>query len=202
MRPWHHPQGDLLNPPNLLTLSRLALAPWVAVCILHQEFRQALWLLLAAGVTDGLDGYLARRCGLVTRLGAQLDPVADKVLLVTVYISLGLAGLIPQWLVLIVVGRDLLILTFAGAALATARQLEFAPSVWGKLSTLVQIVTGVVVIGDKAFPLPGGSLWVGVLPVITTVTTGWSGLHYAWQGARTWRRWRSPRPIDAAPPRE
>jgi cardiolipin synthase (CMP-forming) len=178
--------------PNLLTASRFVLAPWVAVCILRQELRLALWLLVAAGITDGLDGFLARRCGMVTRLGARLDPVADKVLLVTVYISLGLAGLIPQWLVLIVVGRDLMILAFAGAALATSRRMEFAPSVWGKLSTLVQIVTGVAVIGAKAFPSPGLSAWTGVLPVITAVTTGWSGLHYAWQGAWMWRRWRPP----------
>ena len=194
----HH----LLSLPNLLTISRFVFAPWVAVCLLHQEFRLALWLLLAAGVTDGLDGYLARRCGLVTRLGAQLDPVADKALLVTVYISLGLAGLIPRWLVLIVVGRDVLILAFAGAALATARHLEFAPSVWGKLSTLVQIVTGAVVIGDKAFPILGLSAWAGILPILTAVTTSWSGLHYAWQGARMWRRRIPLGKIDAATRRE
>jgi cardiolipin synthase len=177
----------LLNLPNLLTLARLLAAPFVAACILRQAYGQALALLAAAGATDALDGFLARRCGCSTRLGAWLDPIADKALLVTVYVSLGSAGLVPQWLVMIVVGRDLLILAFAGVAFLTTQYRRFDPSVWGKLSTLVQIVTSVVVIGSRALPWPALTLWAGTLPVITAIVTVWSGLHYAWRAAQTLR---------------
>jgi len=170
----------VLNLANLLTLVRFPLAPWVAVSILRGSYRQALVLLAVAGVTDGLDGYAARRLDTVSRLGAWLDPVADKALLVTVYISLGVAGLVPSWLVWIVVGRDVLILSFAGVALAARKASRFEPSVWGKLSTLVQIVTGVAVIAARVVPSAVLAWWAEALPVVTAVTTGWSGIHYAW----------------------
>ncbi|MFB3777347.1 MAG: CDP-alcohol phosphatidyltransferase family protein [Bryobacteraceae bacterium] len=191
-----------MSLPNLLTVSRFVLAPWVALSILHHEYRAAFWLLVAAGATDGLDGFLARRCGLVTRLGAQLDPVADKVLLATVYLSLVPARIVPLWLVILIVARDLLILSFAAVALAARRKAEFAPSVWGKLSTVVQVVTGAVAIWDKAFTLPGGAPWLAVLVTVTAATTGWSGLHYAWRGVRMMRGQSRDGAIDEAGPRE
>ncbi|HSW49373.1 MAG TPA: CDP-alcohol phosphatidyltransferase family protein [Bryobacteraceae bacterium] len=166
--------------PNLLTLVRFPLAAWVAVSILRGSFGQALLLLAVAGLTDGLDGWAARRLGAVSRLGAALDPVADKALLVTVYLSLGAAGLIPVWLVWIVVGRDALILAFAGALLALHKARRFEPSVWGKLSTLVQIVTGAGVIAAQVFPSAMIGWWAELLPILTAVTTAWSGIHYAW----------------------
>jgi cardiolipin synthase len=175
----------LLNLPNLLTFARLLAAPWVAACILRQAHGQTLVLLAAAGLTDALDGYLARRFGWSTHFGAYLDPIADKVLLVTVFVSLGIGGLIPGWLVMIVVGRDLLILVFAGVAFLTTHYRRFDPSVWGKLSTLVQILTCVVVIGSQVFPWPALLMWAAVLPVATAVTTAWSGLHYAWRAVET-----------------
>jgi cardiolipin synthase len=175
----------LLNLPNLLTLARLLAAPWVAACILRQAHGQALVLLAVAGFTDVLDGYLARRLNCSTHFGAYLDPIADKVLLVIVFVSLGIVGLIPTWLVMIVVGRDLLILVFAGVAFLTTHYRRFEPSVWGKLSTLVQILTGVAVIGSQVFRWPALLMWATVLPVATAVTTVWSGLHYAWRAVGT-----------------
>ena len=166
--------------PNLLTLVRFPLAPLVAVSILRGAYSEALLLLAVAGLTDGLDGLAARRLGAVSRLGTALDPVADKVLLVTVYLSLGVAGLIPLWLVWMVVARDVLILAFAGVVLALGKARRFEPSVWGKLSTLVQIVTAVEVIAARVFSSPVLVWWAEILPVLTAVTTGWSGIHYAW----------------------
>jgi cardiolipin synthase (CMP-forming) len=188
--------------PNLLTLLRLPLAPWVAVCVLNAQYRLALVVLIAAGATDGLDGYLARRLQVISRFGALADPVADKVLLVTAYVSLGFAGLVPMWLLVVVLGRDLLILLLAGVALATASRIDLSPSVWGKLSTLVQMVTGVTVIGTKAFEVRNGSGLVEVLVVITAITTSWSGLHYAWRGMRSWSGRRPAEKIDASQLRE
>jgi cardiolipin synthase len=178
---------QLLNPPNLLTLARLLAAPLVAACILGEALGPALALLAVAGFTDLLDGWLARRFGWSTRLGAYLDPIADKALLLTVYVSLGMAGLIPPWLVIVVVGRDLLILAVAAAALLGTQYRGFEPSVWGKLSTLVQILTGVVVLGSRVVPWPVLIVWARNLPVIAAIVTAWSGLHYAWRTARTIR---------------
>lgn len=182
---------QLLNLPNLLALARLLAAPLVAACIVGQAHGLALALLAVAGFTDALDGYLARRFGWSTGLGAYLDPIADKVLLVTVYVSLGMAGLIPPWLVIVVLGRDLLILLVAAAALLGTEQRGFEPSVWGKLSTLVQILTGVVVLGSRVFPWPVLTVSAGNLPVIAGIVTAWSGLHYAWRFARSLRATRA-----------
>jgi cardiolipin synthase len=178
---------QLLKPPNLLTLARLLAAPLVAGCIVHEAYGLALVLLAVAGFTDALDGLLARRFGWSTQLGAYIDPIADKILLVTVYVSLGMAGLIPPWLVIVVLGRDLLILMVAAGALLGTQYRGFEPSVWGKLSTLVQILTGVMVLGSRVFPWPMLTLWAGNLPVITAIVTAWSGLHYAWRFAQTLR---------------
>jgi cardiolipin synthase len=171
--------------PNLLTFSRLLIAPLVALSILGGSYRQSLVWLFAAGVTDGLDGWLARRFGWSTRFGELLDPVADKVLLVTVYVSMGIAGLVPRWLVWLVVGRDVLILGFAGIALLLTKHRNFSPSPWGKLSTLVQISTGLFVIGSYAF----GGVFLGfsaqALVFATAAATLWSGIDYGLRAART-----------------
>jgi cardiolipin synthase (CMP-forming) len=172
--------------PNLLTLSRLLIAPLVALWILGGSYGQALGWLIAAGITDGLDGWIARRFGWSSRFGAMLDPIADKVLLVTVYVSMGIAGLVPQWLVWLVVGRDVLILGFAGAALLLTTHRNFSPSPWGKLSTLLQIFTGLFAIGSHAF---GGAFLESsahALVFATAAATVWSGIDY---GLRAGRRW-------------
>ena len=182
---------QLLNPPNVLTLTRLLAAPLVAACIVHEADGLALALLAVAGFTDALDGLLARRFGWSTQLGAYIDPLADKILLVTVYIALGMAGLIPPWLVIVVVGRDLLILMVAAAALLGTHYRGFEPSVWGKLSTLVQMLTGVVALASRVFPWPVVRIWADNLPVIVGIVTAWSGLHYVWRFARTLRATRA-----------
>lgn len=174
--------------PNLLTLSRLLMAPLVALSILGGAFGQALAWLIAAGVTDGLDGWLARRFGWSTRFGALLDPVADKVLLVAAYVSMGIAGLVPNWLVALVVGRDVLILAFAGVALVLTTQRSFSPSPWGKLSTLIQIFTGLLAIGSRAF---GGAIVetaAHAMVFVTAAATLWSGIDYGLRAARLFRR--------------
>jgi cardiolipin synthase (CMP-forming) len=173
--------------PNLLTSSRLLIAPLVALSILGGSYLQALVWLFAAGITDVLDGWLARRFGWSTRFGELLDPVADKVLLVTVYVSMGVAGLVPKWLVALILGRDVLILAFAGAALLWTTQRRFSPSPWGKLSTLVQIATGMFAIGSRAF---GGAFLGSIafaMVFVAAAATLWSGIDYGMRAARTFR---------------
>ena len=170
--------------PLLLTLARLPLAPAVVVCLLRGRYFEALGLLALAGLTVVADGQLARRLGATSRLGAYLDPVADKILLVSVYLALGGAALVPVWLVWLVVGRDVLILIFGGLVVRLRRADRPSPSVWGKLSTVVQVVTGVVVIAARAAPGAGLTALAAVLPAITAATTAWSGAHYGWTALR------------------
>ncbi len=168
-----------LNLPNLLTLARLAASAPAIWAILGHRFTLALLVLLLAGVSDALDGPLARRRGQVTRLGAYLDPVADKLLLSGSYLALWLAGVAPGWLVAIVFGRDALILLAVGAALAFSSLREFAPSVWGKASTVVQVITAVALLTAAACPWPPLKQIASILVWLAAAATLWSGLDYA-----------------------
>lgn len=170
-----------MNLPNLLSAARLALAPPVVLSIASGDYRRALVLLALAGVTDGADGLLARRYGWQTRLGAYLDPVADKVLLVAVYLALGASGLLPWWLVAIVFGRDVAILAVAGAVLLRTEYRGFRPSVWGKLSTTFQILAALSVLSARASESPALGAAADLLIPATAVFTAWSGLHYGWR---------------------
>ena len=129
------------------------------------------------------------RLGAVGRLGAWLDPIADKTLLTALYITFGVAGLAPVWLVWLVVGRDLMILSLAALGLFVAAIRDFPPTVWGKLSTLFQIVAAVVFISDCA----GWAVSSGITPYAISavgIATGWSGVHYLWTAASRFRQWR------------
>jgi cardiolipin synthase len=158
------------------------MAPLAVRAILLGQYRLALGIFVAAAITDGLDGLVARRLGRLTRLGAWLDPIADKVLLSSAYLALGIAGALPWWLVGIILGRDILILAGAAAALLLTRERNFPASVWGKLSTFVQIFTAVFVMVARAWPGTGLERWAGALTWPTAAATLWSGLHYAWRG--------------------
>lgn len=171
-------------------MARLPLAPAVVASLFGGRYFTALGLLALAGLTDVADGWLSRRLEATSRLGAYLDPIADKILLVSVYIALGAAGLAPVWLVWLVVGRDILILIFGGLVVRLARADRPSPSIWGKLSTVVQVVTGVVVIAAKAAPGAGLSALAAVLPAITAATTAWSGAHYGWTALKLAYRYR------------
>lgn len=181
--------GQSFTVPNLLTLLRLLLAPLLVFSILSGQYRPAFACLVAAGVTDALDGWLARRFQWSSRLGAILDPVADKALIVGAYLSLAAAGAAPVWLVALIVGRDAAILLFASIMLALGKRRRFPPSLWGKLSTLCQITAGSFVIGVRAFGVAAVEPWLPALFVLTAAATAWSGLHYAWQAVR----WQEPR---------
>jgi cardiolipin synthase (CMP-forming) len=163
--------------PNLLSGLRLALAPYIFYLLGTRQFRAALVWFALAGVSDGLDGWAARRFSANSRVGALLDPVADKVLLSGSFLTLGLTSVIPWWLTFVVLGRDAMILLFAIVAMATKKLREFPPSIWGKLSTAVQIAYVLAVVANEAgFGL--GEI-VAVLGWATLAFTLISGLDYA-----------------------
>jgi len=126
--------------PNLLTAARLALTPYLFFLMVRHQYRAIIPLFILVGITDVVDGFLARRYGASSRLGAYLDPIADKVLLSGTFLVLALTGAIETWLAIVVLGRDLLILAAAGILYFTTARRNFRPSPWGKLSTFVQIV--------------------------------------------------------------
>ena len=163
------------------------LTPFVALAILNGSYGRAILLLFAAGFTDVIDGFLARRLGESTAFGAYLDPIADKTLLVVIYLSLGSVRAMAWWMVAIVFGRDLLILAMAAYGLMFTTVRKFPPSVWGKISTFFQIAAALIVMGDRAgIPAPVRlALWLMVAATI------WSGVHYGWRGIGMLRKQRA-----------
>jgi cardiolipin synthase len=168
----------LVTLPNLFTLARLILAPFVVLAILDGHYGRALILFFLAGISDVIDGFLARRLGESTPAGAYFDPVADKILLSAIYIALGVVHAIPWWMVALVFARDTLILAMAAYGLLFTAVRKFPPSVWGKISTFLQIAAALVVMGARdGIPAPVDlALWLMV------AGTAWSGVHYVWQG--------------------
>ncbi|MCP5116840.1 MAG: CDP-alcohol phosphatidyltransferase family protein [bacterium] len=170
--------------PNVLTVLRLALVPVIVVAILRDRYALALAVFAVAGASDGLDGFLARRLHAESRFGAYLDPISDKAIVSTIYISLAWVEAVPWWLVLLVFGRDLLILAGTGLVVAFTKVRDFPPSVWGKLATFIHLVTLVLVMLSRASDLS----WAGELTRIAiwaaAAATVWSGLVYVSRGYR------------------
>lgn len=162
--------------PNLLTTARLLAAPYILYLLWTGAYRTALVWFAIASATDVLDGFLARRFQAGSRLGALLDPVADKVLLSGSFLTLGLKGVIPIWLMIVVLGRDVLILGFAILALVRGIRRDFPPSVWGKASTAAQIAYVLFAVGHEAAISPL-AVMTG-LGWLAAALTLWSGIDY------------------------
>ncbi len=168
--------------PNLLTAVRLALAPWLFYLLWHRQYGLALIVIFLAGVSDGLDGLLARALGATSKLGAYLDPLADKVLLSGAFLTLAIDGAIAKWLAVIVLGRDVLILIFAGIAFLLTSVRSFPPSFWGKASTTSQIIYIFVLLAHFTGLL--GAIFVTLGEYSAAILTVWSFVHYAWIARR------------------
>jgi cardiolipin synthase len=172
------------NLAILLTLLRLVLVPFVIQAILDGRHFQALALFAAAAVTDVMDGAAARRFGHTTQAGAYLDPIADKCLLSGVFLALAVAHIVPWWFVAVVFGRDLYILLAVAAIWLMTPIREFPPSVWGKISTFVQILTAVVWMARDILELGVLNLLSAVMLWLCMAFTLWSGVHYTWRGVQ------------------
>jgi cardiolipin synthase len=170
--------------PNLLTLSRICLAPFLVSAILDNHYALSFWLFVAAGLTDLLDGLLARLLKQYTLLGQYLDPVADKLLLSTLFLVLAYKGLIPARVTAMVLGRDVGILVVAAILYATVGRREFRPSLFGKGSTLAQIAAVAAVLVHQLTAVrwvaisEQWALWATMALAIA------SGLHYSWIAVR------------------
>ena len=172
------------NLPTLLTLLRLVLVPFVIQAILEGRHFLGLLLFAVAAVTDVMDGAAARHLGLATQAGAYLDPVADKCLLSGVFLALAVARIVPWWFVAVVFGRDLYILIAVAAIWLMSPIREFPPSVWGKISTFVQILTAVIWMSRDVLELPALNSLSAVMLWLCMAFTLWSGVHYTWRGVQ------------------
>lgn len=142
-----------MNIPNFITVFRIFLVPLVVWLIITDQFAAAFWLFLLAGISDGIDGFIAKRFHQQTELGAYLDPLADKALLVCIYVTLGMQNHIPAWLVIMVVSRDVLIIGAVILSWMLERAVPMRPLLVSKANTTGQIVLAVVVLADIGFHL-------------------------------------------------
>ena len=169
----------ILTVPNQLTFLRLGFLPFFIVLILYQRYAWALAILVAAGLTDGMDGLLARSLNQKTSLGAYLDPIADKLLLSSSFVVLALEGQVRWWLTIFVLGRDVLILITAAVILLAVGYRPFPPSIFGKITTTLQILfvfTVLLVIVTHSSALAAVRQ---VLVYLVAGFTVFSGFHYS-----------------------
>jgi cardiolipin synthase (CMP-forming) len=176
--------NPLRSAPNLLTLMRICLAPFLVAAILEEHYQLSFILFVAAGLTDALDGLVARWLKQRSMLGHYLDPVADKLLLSTLFLVLLHKGLMPVTVTVLVFGRDVGILLVAALLYAAVGRREFHPSVFGKANTLAQIAAVAAVLLHQLT----NAYWIVMFRRTaldaTIALTIASGLHYAWLVSR------------------
>lgn len=177
----------LRDIPNIISMARIALVAPIILLLLDKHFAAALGLFMLAGASDALDGYLAKKYGWQSRLGTILDPLADKLLLVSTYLALGWLALLPVWLVIAVIARDLVVVLGAVAYHFLLGRYEMAPTLASKMNTAAQIILVLVIIGSSVMASP--LLWLHEsLVYIVLVTTLISGADYVWTwGTRAYR---------------
>lgn len=160
--------------PNVICLLRIALIPPIVWLLLQADYRNALILVVVAGVSDMLDGWLAKQFGWQTRIGGLLDPLADKLLLVSLFVTLAWLELTPLWLAAVVLGRDLVIVSGALAFNILIQDVQPDPSKISKLNTLLQLTYTVLVVAAEVFPLPLAILLLisGAAVLVTSVVSG------------------------------
>jgi len=172
-----------VNLPNLITLFRFLLVPVIVWAIGSDQFNLALVLFLLAGASDAVDGFLAKQFGMETEIGALLDPLADKVLLVSIYVTLGITGDIARSLVILVVSRDIMIVGAVIVSWLVGRPLPMRPLMVSKLNTVVQVLFAALVLATLGLRIEPG-LWHDVGMVLVAGLTLLSVAAYMREWAR------------------
>ncbi len=172
-------KGSMINIPNAITILRLLCIPIILIYLLHGYYQEALIVFILAGISDALDGFLARALKQKTLLGAIMDPIADKLLLDSIYSVAAYRQLLPDWLAIIVVSRDVFILIGFLLLSFFKKKLEVRPSLPGKLTTSTQITTVILALWLRQ------GVWVEIACVLTAVLTIFSGFHYLYLGLKS-----------------
>ncbi len=166
------------NIPNIISLMRLLATPIVVWLILSDELATAFVLFIVAGISDAVDGFIAKRFNAQTMIGAYLDPISDKVLLVAIYVALGASDLLPTWLVILVVSRDLLIIGGALLLFTLDYQLKIAPIWSSKINTAAQIALAGLVLAIEGYNWSELAILLWPLMIVVAITTVVSGGSY------------------------
>lgn len=171
------PLASNITIPNLITVVRLILVPIVIDALVAERYDIAFWVFLAAGISDGVDGWIARRFDQRSELGAHLDPLADKALLVSIFVTLGLVGVLPVWLVILVVSRDILIVGGVMLSWVLGSAVPIRPLFVSKANTTAQIAFAALVLSAGAFGWDPGALWLSG-EILVAALTAISGAAY------------------------
>ena len=156
--------------PNLITIARLISVPLIVVMMGQERWGLAFMLFVAAGVSDGVDGFIARRFNMRSEFGAYLDALADKALLVSIYVTLSVTGVLPGWLAIVVVSRDLMIISAILVSWLMERPVAIKPMFVSKLNTGAQIAFAALVLGMKAFTLDAPALDTAGMVLVAGLT--------------------------------
>jgi|SRR5579871_458569 len=167
------------NLPNLITLARILMTPLAISMIVSQRFYEAFLIFVIAGVSDAIDGFIARHFHLRTELGAYLDPLADKALLISIYVSLAIYGKLPAWLSIMVVSRDAMILMAVVISWLLDKPVEIRPLWESKFNTAAQIALAGFALALLAFPLDLRLLQTGLEWVVAATTLASGGVYVA-----------------------
>lgn len=173
----------LAGIPNLITLGRLVLVPVVIALIVQADWPLAFGLFVLAGVSDAVDGFLAKRFKLQTELGAYLDPLADKALLMSIYVALAVESILPATVAILVVSRDVMILGAVVVSMVLDKPVAIKPLFVSKANTTGQIVLAATVLGGKAFGIGFGTWFVIMIWTVAALTLA-SGAAYFVQWLR------------------
>ena len=160
-----------MSIPNIITLGRIILVPVIVWAIVSSQMEIAFAIFVIAGVSDAVDGFLAKRFNMASELGALLDPLADKALLVSIYIALGIWGAVPRWIVILVVSRDIMIVS--AVVLSWVVDKPMKPSMVSKLNTVAQVAFAALVLASLGFnfkPTPYDWILMGFVTVFTLVS--------------------------------
>lgn len=149
-------EGVLQSLPNLITVGRIILVPVVIWAITSGNMLLAFWLFVAAGISDAIDGFLAKRLNAQSEFGAYLDPIADKALLMSIYLTLSIEGLLPRWIVIAVVSRDIMIMGAVVLSWIMNKPVKIHPLIVSKLNTTAQIALAALILGSTGFKFDPG----------------------------------------------
>lgn len=169
----------LANLPNLITLARLLMTPLAVSMIVSQRFAEAFVIFALAGGSDAVDGFIAKRFDLRTELGSYLDPLADKALLISIYVALAAIGALPPALAILVVSRDLMILFAVLVSWLLVNPIAIRPVWISKFNTFAQIAFAAFVLGSKAFGYDQFALHQGLALVVAATTLASGGVYIA-----------------------
>jgi cardiolipin synthase len=172
-------KGRIWTVPNQITLLRLGFLPFFLILISYEQYKWALLVQVLAGLSDGIDGLLARSLNQRSSLGAYLDPIADKLLLSSSFIILAFKQKLAWWLTILVLSRDVLLLVVAAVIILIAGYRPFPPSVLGKFTTAFQIILVFAIVFAAAYPDPRLVVLNRLLIYVVTALTVISGFHYS-----------------------